>query len=187
MSTGRKKRKGRKKMKQKELEELCQKYEKLYHKVVMKCGIYQNNQEYEEYVQLARIAFFEVVREFATQKNFEEAYPMGYLFQKIVWEIKAHQRKIWRQQEILVAVKEEQGRQLVSELSAGLSDSLYESADQRLALCFLWHKLSMKEKCFLAYRLEKARSRNYPPPASRQTLANWRKKLKKRWLDEKIN
>lgn len=174
-------------MEQKELEDLCQKYEKLYHKVVMKCGIYQNNQEYEEYVQLARIVFFEVVREFATQKSFEAAYPIGYLFQKIVWKIKAHQRKLWRQQEILVAANEEKEQQLISGLSTGSSDSSYEFADQRLAMCFLWHKLSVKEKRFLEYRLEKARSSHYPAPASRQTLANWRKKLKKRWQDEKIN
>ncbi|MBO0481455.1 hypothetical protein [Candidatus Enterococcus courvalinii] len=174
-------------MEQKELEDLCQKYEKLYHKVVKKCGVYQNNQEYEEYVQLARIAFFEVAREFIAPKTFEEAYPIGYLFQKIVWKLKEHQRKIWRQQEILVAVNEEQGRQLISGLSTRASVSSHEYADQRLTLCFLWHKLSAKEKCFLAYRLEKARSSHYLAPASRQTIANWRKKLKKRWQDEKID
>lgn len=182
------KRKRQKRMEQKELEDLCQKYEKLYHKVVKKCGVYQNNQEYEEYVQLARIAFFEVARDFATSKKFEEAYPIGYLFQKIVWEIKTYQRKIWRQRDILVAVNEEQGRQSMSSLTTGSSDVSHEYADQRLMLCFLWHKLSAKEQCFLAYRLEKARSSDYlAPPASRQTIANWRKKLKKRWQDEKIN
>lgn len=40
-------------------EELVQKYEPMFHKVLITCSIFRNNPDYEDYLQIIRLSFFE--------------------------------------------------------------------------------------------------------------------------------
>ncbi|KAF1298345.1 hypothetical protein BAU15_13795 [Enterococcus sp. JM4C] len=87
-------------MDEREFEELLAKYEGLFRSVLSKCHVYQDSFPYEDYLQRLRIQFFELSIPHASIRAFELAFPVGYLFQRLSWEIINLQRVEKRQVEV---------------------------------------------------------------------------------------
>ncbi|MGM0123426.1 hypothetical protein IGI37_000792 [Enterococcus sp. AZ194] len=128
-------------MEERAFETLLVSYEGLLRSVLSKCHVYLNSPAYEDYLQYLRIAFFELSVSFRTEALFKEAYPVGYLFQKLRWKIVDLQRFEKHQKDLLERmtvyyqeVVNEEGQDEVEELS------LFES---------IWASATKKEKAFL--------------------------------------
>lgn len=93
-------------MKEDELNQLLQDYTPLFHKVLKACHVYVVNNDYEDYLQIVREGFFLYAKEFATRAEFDQNYQLGYLFQRLRWQVIDAQRTYQRHQNILDQAKQ---------------------------------------------------------------------------------
>ena len=152
-------------------EELVQKYEPLFHKVLRLCGIFYHNPEYEDYLQIIRISFFE-----RSQKlDLAQGDQLTLMYRFLCWRVRDYQRKQKNQQTLIEKVMRYDLDQEVS-----LEDRvLWEDF-----LARLWPKLSLGERRFLFARLCLGLSMNQIMQAykvSRSTVLNWKRRLAKRF------
>ncbi|MDT2597928.1 sigma-70 family RNA polymerase sigma factor [Enterococcus dongliensis] len=152
-------------------EELVQKYEPLFHKVLRSCGIFYHNPEYEDYLQIIRISFFE-----RSQKlDLAQGDQLTLMYRFLCWRVRDYQRKQKNQQTLIEKVMRYDLDQEVS-----LEDRvLWEDF-----LARLWPKLSLGERRFLFARLCLGLSMNQITQAykvSRSTVLNWKRRLAKRF------
>lgn len=152
-------------------EELVQKYEPLFHKVLRSCGIFYHNPEYEDYLQIIRISFFE-----RSQKlDLAQGDQLTLMYRFLCWRVRDYQRKQKNQQTLIEKVMRYDLDQEVS-----LEDRvLWEDF-----LARLWPKLSLGERRFLFARLCLDLSMNQIMQAykvSRSTVLNWKRRLAKRF------
>ncbi len=152
-------------------EELVQKYEPLFHKVLRSCGIFYHNPEYEDYLQIIRISFFE-----RSQKlDLAQGDQLTLMYRFLCWRVRDYQRKQKNQQTLIEKVMCYDLDQEVS-----LEDRvLWEDF-----LARLWPKLSLGERRFLFARLCLGLSMNQITQAykvSRSTVLNWKRRLAKRF------
>ncbi|MDT2612654.1 RNA polymerase sigma factor [Enterococcus dongliensis] len=152
-------------------EELVQKYEPLFHKVLRACGIFYHNPEYEDYLQIIRMSFFE-----RSQKlDLAQGDQLTLMYRFLCWRVRDYQRKQKNQQTLIEKVMRYDLDQEVS-----LEDRvLWEDF-----LARLWPKLSLGERRFLFARLCLGLSMNQIMQAykvSRSTVLNWKRRLAKRF------
>lgn len=152
-------------------EELVQKYEPMFHKVLITCSIFRNNPDYEDYLQIIRLSFFEK----SQQLDLEYTNQLTLMYRFLCWRVRDHQRKQQYQQALIEKVMHYDLEQEVS-----MEDRiLWEDFLERL-----WPKLSLGERRFLFARLCLGLSMKQIMGAykvSRSTVLNWKRKLAERF------
>lgn len=153
-------------------ERFVQQYEALCLKVLRDCRVFSSNPDYEDYLQILRIALFENSLRFADCHSKQ----VTLIYHFLRWRLRDAQRKQQRQQKILQRAKSNwQERSLLSE------DDI-EWTDQ---LAHLWPKLSLGEQRFLYSRIQgltyqQIRERYH---VSAGTVCNWKKRLVQHWTE----
>lgn len=67
-------------------------YEKLFYRVMEDCGVYQDNPDYDDYLQILRLDFAGWIIQ-------QEAVEIGYLYKFLVWRLRDAQRSAKRDQD----------------------------------------------------------------------------------------
>lgn len=80
-----------------DVERLIKQYEGLFHKVLMRAGVFRNHPEYEDYLQEVRILFYQRAQNYCDQASFQKDNEIGYLFSFLLWRVIDLQRKQTRQ------------------------------------------------------------------------------------------
>lgn len=158
-------------MKKETPEDLLQRYEPLFHKVLSSCHIFRSNPDYEDYLQTIRLSFFEKSREMAGAVD--EQLTLMYRF--LCWRVRDYQRKQHYQQTLIEKISGYELNQTVT-----LEESiLWEDFLERL-----WPKLTIGERRYLYARLYLGLPMNQivaTYQVSRSTVLNWKRKLAKRF------
>lgn len=81
-------------MQAKELEQLVQDYQRLFHKVLRKCSIFPGQADYEDHMQELRLLFFLKAKPYESRGLFEAENNVSHLYRFLLWSIIDKKRKI---------------------------------------------------------------------------------------------
>ena len=166
-------------MDEREFEEVLASYEGLFRGVLFKCHIYKNNSSYEDYLQQMRLLFFELTNQSGTSSDFKKRYPIGFLFQRLVWKVRDLQRIDKRQVDI--------EQRVILYYQESVSYSIQEEIESMNLFETVWCAATTGDKEFLYALLQEKNSgllaRKYQ--VSTQTIRNKKKRLVANFLENK--
>lgn len=101
-------------MKEMEILRVIEEYDEMIHRVLKRCGVKKVHSDYDDLYQELRIEFLRILAGVPTTEKFEDLYPRGCLYNRLVWFCIDYQRKAWlsQQQEILYSKNTEVGDQI---------------------------------------------------------------------------
>lgn len=152
--------------------ELLERYEPLFHKVLITCRIFRNNPDYEDYLQTIRLGFFEKSQEL----DLASAEQLTLMYRFLCWRVRDYQRKLQYQQSLIEKVMIYDLTQEVSMEERVLWGDFLER---------LWPQLTLGERRFLFARLCLGLSMNQVAATynvSRSTVFKWKQTLQKRFV-----
>ena len=74
-------------MERQELEQLVDDYQRLFYKVLRRCGIFPGHREFDDYLQELRLRFFLRAQGYDSRGHFEAENSVTYLFKYFLWYI----------------------------------------------------------------------------------------------------
>ncbi len=80
-------------MEKQELEQIVDDYQRLFYKVLRRCGIFPGQNDFEDHLQELRILFFLRAEKYPSRGLFEAENNVSYLFRHLLWHIVDQKRK----------------------------------------------------------------------------------------------
>jgi len=147
-----------------DVEKLIKDYDGLFHKVLMRAGVFRSHADYEDYLQEVRILFYQRAQSYEDEGSFRVANEIGYLFHFLLWRVIDLQRKQTRQNKAIPV--------LLAQTEPPIDEPHHVIEHDLLFLQF-WQQLSNKEQMMWV----KYHSRS----ESKQKRYYYRKQLQAAW------
>lgn len=119
-------------------------HQDFFEKILRRAGISEGQADFDDYLQELRLICCKLSEPFATQQAFEEVWPKGLLFQKLVWQATDIRRKQRKQAE-----REKLGDTVIAYLP-----ETFSRIDARTLAIDFWQALDSREQKLVARLLE---------------------------------
>lgn len=148
-------------------EEVIQKYERLIYKVLSDNRIFLLNPSYQDWEQELKLVLVQLVDSFLSMEQFEQEYPLSYLYRKLKWSLVDLRRK-----------EQKQGHELLQpeEWAAVLAKDVLIQEDTKLLIEEFYYTLVSKDQ-------EKLHALLGGNKLSRQMRGYYRKSLRKKFQE----
>lgn len=148
-------------------EEVIQKYERLIYKVLSDNRIFLLNPSYQDWEQELKLVLVQLVDSFTSMEQFEQEYPLSYLYRKLKWSLVDLRRK-----------EQKQGHELLQpeEWAAVLAKDVLIQEDAKLLIEEFYYTLVSKDQ-------EKLQALLGGNELSRQMRGYYRKSLRKKFQE----
>lgn len=158
-------------------------HEEIIHGCLKSLQLYPHHPDYEDYVQIGRLALLGAYENFPQDFETEqEIYQFtGYAYTRVRWKIIDEIRKVTRHHDKKAALTEE----VIAYVTKQAAPAPYEHIEFAEVFKQLWQVLEEQEKAIVKTFCE--RDLNYTEVAtlhniSRRTVYNLRKKIQQKWL-----